>query len=426
MKTEQTSQNSIKKLRKTNHRILEQQESMMEEERLKMLLQITGDTAHELTQPLTALLGNIELMKMSKDNPEEMTIQMERIEKAGKRISNVVQKFQNIPNNDANPYLNALSILNLNGTTKILFVEDSDKEFQFINDILKAHRQINLHRIKNMNEAMKVLRKDHYDIVLLDYVLPDGNALDFLKTLRQEGLDIPVVIITGQGDEMIASQLIQAGAYDYLPRERVSEKTLSLSINKALEKFHLKKEIMLAQQKMYEMSIRDGLTGLYNRRYFMEVLEREVERARRFESDLALCMIDIDHFKKINDTYGHQAGDRVLSEIGRTFDGCIRKSDFPCRYGGDEFAVILPNTKAGKARVFGERFRKMAERKQFEYNSCQFHITVSMGITSYESSEIDHSPSELIEVADKALYQAKKAGRNRVVECFNPFTFIYS
>lgn len=212
---------------------------------------------------------------------------------------------------------------------------------------------------------------------------------------------------------MIASQVIQAGAHDYLPQKRVSDQSLSRSINNALEKGRLKREIKLAMERIAEMSTIDDLTGLYNRRYFMEVLEREVARAGRYGSEIVLCMADLDHFKKINDTYGHPAGDRVLSEIGRMLKECFRQSDLVCRYGGEEFAVILPNTRIEEARTVCERLREMVAGYAFEYEAAQFQMTVSIGIAKLDGFE-SKTPMELVAKADQALYRAKGGGRNLV------------
>jgi len=204
-----------------------------------------------------------------------------------------------------------------------------------------------------------------------------------------------------------------AGACNYLPKDMLSKNALFQIIGNALETYRLRKESDVAQKKLAEMATRDQLTGLYNRRYFMEALEREVARAERYEPDLVLCMMDLDHFKRINDTYGHPAGDMVLSEIGSKLKECIRESDLICRYGGEEFAVILPNTQPEKARIVCERFRELVAGHKFIHNPSEFHITLSIGIASYDRGT-DQSPLEFIDAADQALYQAKSAGRNRV------------
>ena len=181
-----------------------------------------------------------------------------------------------------------------------------------------------------------------------------------------------------------------------------------------MEKARLKREIKNAQEKIALMSIRDELTRLYNRRYFNEAIEKEVSRAMRYETDLVLCMIDLDYFKKINDTYGHLAGDMTLSEIAAMLKKCVRNTDLCCRYGGEEFVVIMTNTDIKGAKKVSKRFKELVANRLFQYNSYKFNCTVSVGIAAYKSG-LKQSSVELVEAADYALYKAKAQGRNRVV-----------
>ena len=214
---------------------------------------------------------------------------------------------------------------------------------------------------------------------------------------------------------MIASaELIQAGAYDYLTKNRLSKKSISQSITSAVEKARLKREIRMVQDKMAEMATLDELTGLYNRRYFEDAFNRDFARAKRHGPELVLSMMDLDHFKEINDTYGHSAGDMVLSETGKIIRRWARQTDICCRFGGEEFAAIMPDTGSRGARIACERLRKMVGEHPFEYEASQFQVTISIGVAEYSGSK-DQSPRDLVKRADEALYRAKNEGRNRVV-----------
>jgi len=403
------------KLKKANQKILEQQKELIDEERLKVLLQMAGATAHELNQPLMVLLGNIELLEMSKSDPEKLSDCVTAIEDAGNRISDIVKKIETIRSYETKAYPDGSEIISIDQDLKILSIEDDKMYFSMLKKMLNNLGMTEVSQAMNVKEAKTLLTKNTYALALLVYKLPDGDAFDLLRFMKGQDIQVPVVVLTGQGNEAIASKAIQTGAYDYLSKENINESSLSRSINTTLERFRLNREIYMAMTKMAEMSTTDELTGLYNRRYFTEALEREIARAKRYGTSLVMCMMDLDYFKRVNDVYGHTAGDMVLSGIGKILKDCIRQSDLACRYGGEEFAVILPNTDVKKAKAVCERFRKIVAEHLFKHNLSQFNITISMGITSYNSF-MDQSPIEILELADKALYQAKKAGRNQLVE----------
>jgi diguanylate cyclase (GGDEF)-like protein len=168
-------------------------------------------------------------------------------------------------------------------------------------------------------------------------------------------------------------------------------------------------------QEMYRMTTVDGLTQAYNRRYFMETFEREVQRARRYRRDLCLAMIDIDYFKAVNDTWGHLAGDHVLRETARIVADSVRLEDVFGRYGGEEFALLLPEVGLAGSIQVCERLRQQIESAVLHFGSDELRITASFGLASTLSFSEDFSPLDLIDRADERLYEAKRQGRNRVV-----------
>lgn len=176
-------------------------------------------------------------------------------------------------------------------------------------------------------------------------------------------------------------------------------------------KMEVIKKINFMYTQTKQMSFTDPLTRLFNRRHFENNLEREYKRAKRYKSDLSLAIVDIDFFKKINDTYGHSCGDYVLKEVAYRILNNFRQTDFVFRYGGEEFAIILTETAGDNALIPLERLRKSIENSEFRYQGEDLKITISIGVSSNTEFE---NPWEMFDDADKALYEAKKDGRNRV------------
>jgi two-component system, cell cycle response regulator len=166
-------------------------------------------------------------------------------------------------------------------------------------------------------------------------------------------------------------------------------------------------------ETIYTLTIADGLTGINNKRYFLEYLEREMGRSHRYQRTLSMFMFDIDHFKQINDVHGHLAGDYVLRELAQSIKKLVRREQCFARYGGEEFAIVMPEDGPDKARLFAEKIRKLVEDKRFVFEDKEIPVTISLGVAEVapEMSE----PSQFIKVADANLYKAKKSGRNRVV-----------
>jgi len=166
-------------------------------------------------------------------------------------------------------------------------------------------------------------------------------------------------------------------------------------------------------EEIYRLTTVDGLTQIYNKRYFMEVLEREISRSHRYGRELSLIMFDIDHFKTINDTYGHLAGDHVLKHLASAVKGRIRREDIMARYGGEEFTIILPEIDNHNARQFAEKIRRLVEKTIFKFEDTEIPVTISIGVAT--SNADVNGPEEFIKLSDERLYEAKHRGRNCVV-----------
>ncbi|MEJ2199833.1 MAG: GGDEF domain-containing protein [Desulfuromonadaceae bacterium] len=235
-----------------------------------------------------------------------------------------------------------------------------------------------------------------------------------VDSVAEKCVDILSCFEIDPGNMRPFSQLLQE-ANEELGRLNLTYEQLVMEYKQAKEKAErLAGELQAANSKLRELAFRDGLTGLYNHRYFQELMAREMSRAVRHDGALSLMMFDIDHFKRINDSHGHPGGDLILRQLATLVQDCMRISDVVARYGGEEFAVILPMTGAVGAKVFAERLRRKVEQMVTDIEGQSVRITVSIGLTTYEPGMMSNDKVQLIDAADRALYHSKKHGRNQV------------
>jgi diguanylate cyclase (GGDEF)-like protein len=244
--------------------------------------------------------------------------------------------------------------------------------------------------------------------------------------VQEEAVDKLVDDVASQSLELLSSFEISPGALrpfstilqeanEELGKLNTSYELMVIELRQAKEKAEmLANELHLANLKLHELAFRDALTGLYNHRFFQEALDRELEKAVLCQRDLSLMILDIDHFKKVNDTYGHPVGDKVLAAISRAAERNVQSADIVARYGGEEFAVILPEADFMGAAAIAEQVRSGIERLEIDAEGIIIKTTVSIGYTSFRSSARKPDKKAIIGMADKALYIAKQSGRNRV------------
>lgn len=299
--------------------------------------------------------------------------------------------------------------------TNILIIEDSETVRREIVEILKANSLATYyHEAGDGIEGLKTLLEIKIDLVLCDVDMPRMDGFRFLSMVRaRENLrDIPVILLTGKDDRESKIWGLEQGASDYITKPfDAGEMVARVKVHLKLKQ--LQDELRRAYERLLEVSHTDHLTGLYNRRYLMEVLESEFSRARRSGGSLSLLIIDIDHFKWINDTYGHQEGDLVLAEAASVFRDQLRGYDTAVRYGGDEFVAVLPDTTLSDAMAVAERMRKAIMKSRFPGKLSHVRLSFSIGIAVHPAQGIE-TVTDFIRMADNALYRAKEKGRNRI------------
>lgn len=210
------------------------------------------------------------------------------------------------------------------------------------------------------------------------------------------------------------SEILQE-ASEELGKLNLSYEQLVIEYKEAKQRAeHLANDLIEANDKLRELSIKDGLTGPYNHRHFQDLFDTELRRSKRYKTPLTLMMIDLDHFKSINDAFGHPVGDKVLQRIATEMMACVRATDIVARYGGEEFAIIMPETDIKHAVISGERLRKTIEKIEIVADDFIIKTTVSIGVATYTPEEKECKKSLVLNAADKALYSSKKAGRNKL------------
>lgn len=253
-----------------------------------------------------------------------------------------------------------------------------------------------------------------HSILAERYQYTSEQSAALIDTIGVKVQEIMLLFDISPGDMKPFSQIMQE-ANDELGRLNFSYEQIVLELKQAKQNAEqLAHNLKEANENLKELAFRDGLTGLYNHRYFQEVFESEIQRATRFKHPVSLLFLDIDHFKTVNDTYGHPTGDEVLKKVSELLIKLVRKCDIVARYGGEEFAVILPETGTVGAKVLAQRVRRGVEQLLIQYNDLTLSVTVSVGLASSEMKKASDSRSALIAQSDQALYKAKSNGRNRV------------
>jgi len=283
----------------------------------------------------------------------------------------------------------------------ILLVESDEKCFREIEEIFRKS-SYKLWRAATGKEALKLIKQVYFIAIITEVHVPDMDGVELVRKLKKISGKVNVSVLTVYSFIDTAVKALNAGAYGYLLKPLNAEE-VRLVLTRMIENTCL--SIQARRGKYYQnMSSIDGLTGVYNHRYFHEALAQQINHMRRFPQSISILMIDIDYFKKYNDTYGHPEGDKVLHNTAQLFVNVIREDDIVFRYGGEEFTIIMPRTIQQDARKAGARL--------LEAVRAQTPVTISIGLATLPDDA--QEKRDLILKADKALYRAKALGRDRI------------
>lgn len=265
-------------------------------------------------------------------------------------------------------------------------------------------------------QALNLVAKGDVSLMITDWEMPKLDGLSLCRGTRSMGLNhyVYAIVVTSRDAVEHVVMGLQAGADDYLVKP-VLEPELLARLNTGKRLVEMERSLRAANAENLRLSITDALTGVFNRRYLMDQLTRELERAQRYQHPLSLLLCDVDHFKRINDTYGHQVGDEVLIGFARALQCELRDTDWVARYGGEEFVVVLPETSLAQATIVAERCREHLAATPLCTQTATVPVTASFGVSGWQvGMPADAALDKLIADADSGVYASKSGGRNRV------------
>lgn len=306
-----------------------------------------------------------------------------------------------------------------NSQVKILLVDDIRMNLEIAGKTLEREGY-DLYIADNGFTALDLIHETDFDLILLDIMMPEMDGFETCRKIRQskKNLDIPIIFLTAKADIDSIVTGFDLGAVDYIRKpfnflELVARVKTHVELKKSREEIRRKNlKLKEAYNQLKIVAKTDPLTGLINRREIMERIEHEMARYERSNISFTLIIGDIDYFKKVNDTYGHECGDKVLASFSKIFKNNTRKQDSISRWGGEEFLLLLPDTNQDQGYLLAEKLRTIIERTGFYKDSVKIQLTITFGVSTIRAGQ---TVNELISEADEALYEGKRRGRNCVV-----------
>lgn len=286
---------------------------------------------------------------------------------------------------------------------RVLLIEDNDVDAQLTQDLLSewSTEEFQVARATTLAEGLSLLSRERFDAMLLDLSLPDAFGLPTVREVHAASPTIPVVVLSGVSDQSLALQAVRQGAQDYLVKGQGHPELLAHAIRFAIERKRFEEHLTYLAQY-------DHLTGLVNRILFRDRLVQATARSKRMQQMIGLMLLDLDRFKLVNDTFGHDMGDELLKAVSERLKTCVREVDTVARMGGDEFTIILEGVSSEQNVLVVAKRITESIATPFELKGHCISIGISIGITIYPQD--DHPVDELLKHADTAMYQAKQQG----------------
>ena len=298
----------------------------------------------------------------------------------------------------------------------ILAVDDTETNIDILVELLGDKYEVMV--ALDGESALEITEEEKIDLILLDIMMPKMDGFEVCNRLKsnEKTKNIPIIFLTAKTDEDSIEKAYEVGGIDYVTKP-FRPKELLARVNRELAMQKLIKDLKNSQDELRKLAATDPMTKLYNRRYFSQISAEFLELAKRNNQELSVIMLDIDKFKRINDTYGHKVGDDVIIALSKILVELKRKSDIACRFGGEEFVLLLPNTAIDGAEILAQKIRETVQNRSVKVeDDKELNFTISLGV-SLVNVQNETNIEVSLKKADDALYKAKESGRNKV--CVN-------
>ncbi|OGR11703.1 MAG: hypothetical protein A2277_04595 [Desulfobacterales bacterium RIFOXYA12_FULL_46_15] len=370
--------------------------------------------AGQIQQPLRILQGSTNQLLQDKHITPKIRSGLASIKTAADRITLITKRLTAPPLKSKHVLMKGDDISDPDHGYQILYIEDSDEDFRIFNHFIRGVVKCKVYQAKTLEEAVEILAGKRIDIIFINYRLPDGNGFDLLSKLNQMRSDIPVIFTLEKNTLDKGPEALSKGAFTYFAKEEISAENIFFVLHKTLKKARIIREAEDAQNRIIMISRKDLLTRLYNRQCFEEGMESEISTAKRYHTPLSVLLVDFDRFKEtVNKVYGYETGDAILTTSAALIQSMVRNNDMVCRYGGEEFGIVLPNTALGGARMLAERIRKKIAGFRFEAGATLLRLTVSIGIAAYDHKS-GTGVHDLAKNTLHALTSAMDQGGNKI------------
>ncbi len=371
--------------------------------------------ANQIQQPLRVLQGSMNRLLQDKQITPKIKASLVSVKTAVDRINLIAKNLAASPVKSKHIRLQSDPASDPLKGYHILYIEDSNEDFRIFSHFIRGVINCTVTQARTLGEAVELISEKRIDMIFINYTLPDGNGFDLLSTLSRMRSDIPVIFSLEKHNLQKGPEAMAKGAFTYYAKEEISAENMFSVIHGTLKKAGIAKDAEDARNRIIMISKKDFLTKLYNRQCFEQELESEISAAKRYQTPLSVLMADFDNFKKtVNLVHGYETGDTILATSAALIQSMVRTHDRVCRYGGEEFGIVLPNTALNGARMLAERIKEKIAGFSFETGITPLSLTVSIGIAAYDHKS-GSSVHDLAKNALHALTSAMDQGGNKIM-----------